>query len=100
MLGEYGKKFGAPQFSVTIKDDKIQDITVERGAPCGATWEAVKSLIGKPATDAPIELGLKTQMFCVADPAGWDPINGKSPVHLAGELHCAALKSAMKQQGD
>lgn len=40
-------------------------------------------------------MGLKSQMHCVADPSGWDPISGKSPVHIAGELHSAALKKVL-----
>jgi hypothetical protein len=45
------------------------------------------------------QIGLAAQFFCVADPAGWDPISGRqgdrSPVHLAGELHRAALVRAL-----
>ena len=43
-----------------------------------------------------IRIGLEVQFFCIADPAGWDPIGGKSPVHMAGELHKAALIRALK----
>ena len=95
MLGEYGEKFGAPSLSVSLKGGRIHAIDVLRGAPCGATWEAAGHLMGHTVTEAPVTFGLKTQMYCVADPSGWDPISGKSPVHIAGELHCAALKRAM-----
>ena len=67
-----------------------------RGAPCGATWEAARKVIGMPVDDAIIRIGLETQYFCSADPAGWDPIYGKSPVHFAGDVHSAALKRALK----
>ena len=36
------------------------------------------------------------QYFCVADPSGWDPIYGRSPVHLAGKIHQKALSVALK----
>jgi hypothetical protein len=49
-----------------------------------------------PAAEALIRIGLETQYFCTADPSGWDPINGKSPVHFAGDLHKAALKKALE----
>jgi hypothetical protein len=42
-------------------------------------------------------MGLDTQFFCTADPANWDPIWGKSPVHLAADLHRAALVAALKK---
>lgn len=95
MLGEYGKRFGSPRFSVKISDGKISGIEVIRGAPCGATWAAALDMIGCAIEKASIEMGLKSQMHCVADPSGWDPISGKSPVHIAGELHSAALKKVL-----
>jgi hypothetical protein len=49
-----------------------------------------------PAEEAIVRIGLETQFFCSADPAGWDPIWGKSPVHFAGDVHSAALKRAVK----
>ena len=67
-----------------------------RGAPCGATWEAAQKVIGLPPEEAVVRIGLETQFFCSADPAGWDPIYGKSPVHFAGDVHSAALKRALK----
>jgi len=68
---------------------------VIRGAPCGATWDAAERIIGLSVEDAVVRIGLETQFFCTANPAGWDPIYGKSPVHFAGEIHSAALKRAL-----
>jgi len=81
-----------------VVDGKIRKITVTRGAPCGATWEAAQKMIGKDAAEAPRRYGLEVQFFCSADPAGWDPIYGKSPVHFAGHIHQAALKKALKKK--
>jgi hypothetical protein len=55
-------------------------------------------MIGQDATDAPTRFGLEVQFFCSADPAGWDPIHGKSPVHFAGHIHQAALKKALNRK--
>jgi hypothetical protein len=46
---------------------------------------------------ADVRIGLEVQYFCSADPAGWDPIYGKSPVHFAGDVHRAALAKALKE---
>ncbi len=96
-LGPYSQCFGAPEFDVAITDGKISDIVVRRGAPCGATWEAAARMVGTPAQEAPVRMGLDTQFFCTADPSNWDPIWGKSPVHLAADLHRAALTAALKK---
>lgn len=95
--GQYGKKFGYPRYEVELDGDTIVQIKVLRGAPCGATWKAIQRLKGMPASEAIIKLGLEAQFYCSANPAGWDPITEKSPVHLAGEVHSAALKLAVKK---
>lgn len=94
-LGAYGERFGMPEFDVEVHGGKITRVRVLRGAPCGATWEAAARVVGLSARDAAVRIGLETQLFCTADPSGWDPICGKSPVHFAGKLHTAALKSAL-----
>jgi len=88
--------FGAPEFAVKVVDGIITQINVLRGAPCGATWETASRVENLPVDEAIIRIGLDVQYYCVADPAGWDPIYGKSPVHLAGKFHTAALKKALK----
>ena len=95
--GEYGQLFGYPRFDLTVDNGTITDIKVVRGAPCGATWQAAKAIRGLPVDQALEKMGLQTQFFCTADPANWDPIGGKSPVHLAADLHHAALKEAIKR---
>ncbi len=87
--------FGAPEFKVEVVNGHLAAIEVVRGAPCGATWDAAKRLIGHNVTDAPTRMGLEVQYFCTADPAGWDPLFGRSPVHFAGKVHRAALETAL-----
>ena len=74
----------------------VEKIEVLRGAPCGATWDVVEKLEGLPVEEAVARIGLETQFFCTADPAGWDPIYEKSPVHIAAHLHTAAFQQALK----
>lgn len=85
-----------PEFIVNVAGGKISSIQVIRGAPCGATWDAARRVIGLSAEEAAVRIGLEVQYFCVADPSSWDPISGKSPVHLAGEFHKAGLNRALK----
>lgn len=80
-----------------VKDGKIAELIVLRGAPCGATWEAAKRMLGVPVADAARKIGLDTQFYCSADPAGWDPIYAKSPVHFAGRVHSHALTAALEK---
>ena len=82
---------------MTVQKGVVSRIRVERGAPCGATWEAAVKMIGLPVEEAVVRMGLEAQFFCTADPAGWDPIHGKSPVHFAGRIHSEALKRAVSK---
>jgi hypothetical protein len=80
---------------VKVTEDRITDIQVLRGAPCGATWEAALRILSLPVKEALVRIGLDVQYYCSADPAGWDPVHGKSPVHVAGKIHQKALKAAL-----
>jgi thymidylate synthase len=96
-LGEYGDSFGVPEFRVTVEGGVVAGISVLHGAPCGATWDAAEVTIGFPAEEAAVRMALRVQFFCKANPAGWDVMHGKSPVHFAAELHKAALESALER---
>ncbi len=80
-----------------ITDGRISAVHVLRGASCGATWEAAERLKGLAPEEAAARIGLEVQFFCRADPSGWDPIHGKSPVHFAGEVHRAAMARAISR---
>ncbi len=95
-LGEYGEQFGFPEYEVRLQDkDTIGEIKVLRGAPCGATWEALQEYVGCKVEEVLTRLPRQVQYFCSADPSGFDPVSGKSPVHYAGYVHIAALKKAI-----
>lgn len=94
-MGEYGRRFGTPRFRIAVTKGHLTAIEVLRGAPCGATWAAAARMIGRQADDAATRMGLEVQFFCSADPAGWDPLFGHSPVHFAGKVHRAAMQAAL-----
>jgi hypothetical protein len=98
-LGAYGERFGAPELAVEVRNGIISAVRVVRSAPCGATYDAAERILGWPFQDATVRIGLETQFFCYADPSGWDPMYGKSPVHFAGDVHKAALRRAGESTG-
>lgn len=93
-LGAYGEQFGFPELSITEEQGCISRIEVVRGASCGATWLAAARVIGLTWEAALTTYPREVQYLCVADPAAFDPISGKSSVHYAGHVHAAALKKA------
>lgn len=99
-LGEYGRVFGRPEYRISVEAGRISAVETLRGAPCSATWDAAQRIVGLDIETAKTRIGLETQFFCVADPSAWDPITGKSPVHVAAELHKAALVRALQALED
>ncbi len=98
-LGEYGRQFGLPEYTVCVTDGRIEYMDVRRGASCGATWQVCREITGLTAEEALSAISRQVQYMCLSDPSAFDPITGKSAVHFAGEVHRAALERALRQAG-
>lgn len=96
-LGAYGEQFGIPEYDVELTENKIKQIKVKRGASCGATWGVIPKLIGLSAEEALECVAREVQYLCPTDPSNFDPITGKSALHIAGNVHATALKKAIEQ---
>ena len=92
----YSKRFGFPEYEVYLSSNKIKNIKVLKGAPCGASWEVIEGLLGLNIEDALVLIGRLVQYHCTADPSAFDPITQKSAVHFAGKVHQLALKKGIK----
>ena len=86
---------GGERAPLRVNASALQSFDTSVLTPCGATWEAAQRLVGHPLDDAVRKIGLDTQFYCSANPAGWDPIYGKSPVHFAGKIHSKELAKAI-----
>ena len=95
-LGNYGEQFGFPEFKIALDGTRIAALEVVRGAPCGASWEILSTVIGRDIREAESLLPREIQYRCSANPGRFDPVTGKSPVHYAGYVHRAALKKAIE----
>ena len=95
-LGNYGEQFGFPEYRIELDGSRIVALEVVRGAPCGASWEILSTVVGRDIEEAITLLPREVQYRCSANPGRFDPVTGKSPVHYAGYVHRAALKKAIK----
>lgn len=97
--GRYGKQFGLPEFEVKLDCGIIKEIKVQKGAPCGATWQALEKVMAKLAAksqdDIVSAMGREVQYLCAANPSAFDPVSGKSPLHFAGKAHAFSLRKAI-----
>ena len=87
---EFTSKFGTPVFDIKTRDDKIVDVNVIRGAPCGSTWKMAEKLIGTSVSDAPARAGLLIQQYpCRA-------VRGKlGGIHESAQIHKKAVERAL-----
>lgn len=95
-LAAYGEQFGLPELNIVVKADRIAQIEVRRGAPCGVTWQVLPRIIGRPVAEASYTMAREVQYLCAADPSKFDPLSGKSSLHYAGDVHAAAVNKALK----
>ena len=96
--GEYARLFGTPDIEVKVKGGRVAEVRVRKGAPCGATWEAARKVVGLPVEEAVQRFALEVQFVCRA--AGGYEVGGgkKAPLHFAGEVHAAAFRKAVKKK--
>ena len=88
---EFTSKFGSPVLDIKTRDDKILDVNVIRGAPCGSTWKMAEKLIGTSVSDAPARAGLLIQQYpCRA-------VRGKlGGIHESAQIHKRAVEQALQ----
>lgn len=98
-LGEYGRVFGMPEVELLVSEGGlVEEVRVVRGAPCGATWRAAEKLKGLKVEEAAARYGLETQFLCYAKA---NPnVFLKNPLHVAGEVHAAAIDKALAAARD
>jgi hypothetical protein len=68
---------------------------VRRGASCGASWQLIPRILGLSPETALESIAREAQYLCAADPSNFDPLTGKSALHVAGKVHEKALRLAL-----
>lgn len=92
---KYSEQFGTPRYRIKLENQRIIEMEVLRGAPCGATWEVIPKLKGLTVDEARKCIAREVQYRCTASPDKFDPISGSSPIHFAGNIHHRALENAV-----
>jgi len=90
-INKFASFLGHPEFSVRVGGDRITEVDVLRGAPCGATWWVAENLKGCRTKEAAARAGLLTQMYPCRATRGV-----KGNIHKAAEIHRKAMEKALK----
>jgi hypothetical protein len=91
-IHEFSNRLGRPEVQVKIREDKITEVKVDKGAPCGSTWWMAENLIGVPVIDAPAKAGLLVQQYPCRAVRGT-----KEGIHNSAQLHKKAIEYAIEE---
>ncbi|HON36272.1 MAG TPA: DUF166 domain-containing protein [Methanothrix sp.] len=92
-IDQFAEKLGKPELEVETEDGRISRVHVLRGSPCGATWHAASSILGKTVAEAPSLTGLFCQQYPCRAVRG-----GPGGIHTSGDLHKDAMERALGQE--
>jgi hypothetical protein len=84
-VDEFARFFGKPKFAVKGKD-VVEEVIVERGAPCGSTWFVAERLKGVKIADAKQTAGLLLHNYPCLASMQIDLTVGDTILHLSGGL--------------
>lgn len=89
---DISEEFGIPEFRISVKDGRINEMEVIKSSPCGASYYLADRLKGMPVEEAIKKSGLLTQFVCKGSGGP------ESTIHRAAEIHRAAIEKAISVQ--
>jgi len=94
-IREFAQYFGRPKLTIISNQGKIQNITLEREAPCGSTRFVAEKLVGLKVEEVEEKAGLLHQYYpCLASPKV-DREFGDSILHKAANITMLSVKLAL-----
>ncbi len=90
------ERVGRPIVRIEVENGVARNIDVVRTAPCGATLELAKMLIGRPIDEIPRLAGLYNSSLCLASRA-IDPLIGDSLNHVSSYIASEAFREALSR---
>ncbi|WP_455369462.1 DUF166 domain-containing protein [[Eubacterium] cellulosolvens] len=99
LIDKFASQFGRPELQIKLQDNKIKEIKILRGSPCGSTHYMSAKISGLEKTQASKRAGLLIQIFpCLASRSSIS-FSKKPLIHIAANIAMAAvLKSLSKEK--
>jgi len=89
---EFTDKLSRPLLEIIVSEEKVDEVKVIRGAPCGSTWHMADGLKGTPLKEAPAKAGLLIQQYPCRAVRG-----NKGGIHESAQLHKDAVAMAIEK---
>ncbi len=99
LIDEFATRFGRPELQIKLRDDRIKEIKILRGSPCGSTHYMSEGILGLEKNRADKRAGLLIQTFpCLASRSS-SSLSKKPLIHIAAHIAMAGvLKSLSKEK--
>lgn len=97
LIDEFAMRFGKPYIDVSLEGDKIMEVKVIRGSPCGCTHFVAQKLSGLGIDEAELRAGLLFHNYpCLASMEN-DQEYGDSLLHVSGYAMKDVVKKALNR---
>ena len=97
-IRRFARRFGKPEFSVTVEQGTIVGVEVRRHSACGCAHHVAKNLAGVAVADALEKAGLLHHHFpCLADMQK-DAVYRDTLMHVSGNFLKDALRDEMREE--
>lgn len=97
----FNRYFGRPRLRVVPDGETIAEVIVERGAACGASWQAAEKMHGTALSEAVPKGGLISLHYpCLASMQPTKPKDGvENLMHLSGVIFNEEMEKALLNAG-
>ncbi len=98
LIREFARSFGDPEVESTVQNDRVHEVRVIRGAPCGCTYFVAGELKGTRVMDAEQKSGILHHNYPCLATMNVDWQFHDTLMHRAGYFTKQAVNRALKKQ--
>jgi hypothetical protein len=97
IIQRFARRFGKPEFRVTLTEGRITEVEVIRDSACGCALHVAENLIGAPVDESLEKAGMLHHHFPCLASMDRDPDYLDTLMHVSGNLLIDALKDEIRE---
>ena len=97
LIQEFARRYGRPELTCTVQNNRIASCQIVREAPCGNTQYIVSRLVGVETSQAAEQCGLLHHYYPCWGGMETDPVHGTHTLlHIAATMALKSVQRALK----
>jgi hypothetical protein len=97
LIKEFARLFGKPEIEIDVENERVKEVRVIRGAPCGSTYFVAEALKGTRVADAEGKSGILHHNYPCLATMNVDWQFHDTLMHRAGSFTKQAVNRALKK---